>query len=274
MIRFSNLTVGYRRRRPVLRGLDGQFTEGGVHGLLGANGVGKTTLLKTLCGLLVPFRGSVAVADRSAVKRLPSTLGRIFFLPEEFDMPPVSLRRFAACTGPLYPGFSETVFAANCRELEVDVDKRLDSVSMGQRKKACIAFALSCGVDCLMLDEPTNGIDIPGKGTLKRLLAAEADRGTTIIVATHQVADLEKLVDSVTIMDNNGIILSATIRQIEQRLVFGPAEGDDFLYREESIGGPVGVAENRTGIETAVDLSLLFNAVMRNRTRVNEIMNV
>jgi ABC-2 type transport system ATP-binding protein len=88
------------------------------------------------------------------------------------------------------------------------------------------------------------------------------------------VADLEKLVDSVTIMDNNGIILAATTLEIERRLTFGIVDkNDDCLYKEESLMGTVGVTENRTDRETSVDLALLFNAVARNRSRVNEIMN-
>lgn len=274
MIEFSNLTVGYRKRRPVLKGLSGRFATGSVHGLLGANGVGKTTLLKTLCGLLIPQAGNVSVAGKPVAKRLPSTLSGLFFVPEEFDLPGVSLARFVAATAPFYPAFSRETFEVNCREMEVNPSARLDAMSMGQRKKAYIAFALSTGVGCLVLDEPTNGLDIPGKSTLKRLLAAEATRGTTIIISTHQVIDLERLVDSVTIMDNNGIILSATTRDIESRLAFGPVEKDDVcLYKEESLAGLVGVTENRSGVETSVDLTLLFNAVARNRARMDEIMN-
>jgi ABC-2 type transport system ATP-binding protein len=266
--------VGYRPRRPVLKGLDGKFADGNVHGVLGANGVGKTTLLKTLCGLLVPSAGKVSVDGISATRRLPSTLSGMFFVPEEFDLPPVSLARYVGGTAPLYPKFSREAFESNCRELEIDPSSRLDAMSMGQRKKALIAFALSTGVECLLMDEPTNGLDIPGKSTLRRLLAAEAARGTTIIISTHQVADLEKLVDSVTIMDNNGIILAATTLEIERRFAFGIVDkNDDCLYKEESLMGTIGVTENRTDRETSVDLALLFNAVVRNRSRINEIMN-
>jgi ABC-2 type transport system ATP-binding protein len=276
MIEFSNLTVGYRKNRPVLKGLDGAFAKGRVHGLLGANGVGKTTLLKTLCGLLVPSSGTVAVSGKNATRRFPSTLRQLFFVPEEFDLPAVSLRRLTQLSAPLYPSFSQAAFENACNEMEIDPDKRLDAMSMGQRKKACISFALATGVEYLILDEPTNGLDIPGKSTLRRLLAAEAARGTTIIISTHQVADLEKLVDSVTIMDNNGIILTATTREIEDKFAFGPVvpgTTDEILYREESLAGPVGVTENRTGAETSVDLTLLFGAVTRNRAKVDAIMN-
>lgn len=274
MIEFSDLTVGYHRRRPVLRGLDGHFAAGSVHGLLGANGVGKTTLLKTLSGLLVPMKGSALVAGRPAARRAPSILGKMFFVPEEFDLPAVPLSRFVRMTAPFYPAFSQEAFEANCREMDVDPSVALDAMSMGQRKKAYIAFALATGVDYLLLDEPTNGLDIPGKSAFRRMLAAEASRGATIIISTHQVADLERLVDSVTIMDNRGIILSATTAEIERRLSFGPVGKDDeCLYKEESLAGTVGVTENRGDGETSVDLALLFGAVACNRARVDEIMN-
>lgn len=274
MIEFYGLTVGYRKKRPVLKGLAGNFSERSVHGLLGANGVGKTTLLRTVCGLLVPSAGGVTVDGRPSERRLPSMYRDLFFVPEEFDLPPVTLDRYAARTSVFYPRFSAEDFAVNCREMEIDAAVGLDSVSMGQRKKSYIAFALACNTPYLIMDEPTNGLDIPAKSVLKRMLAAQADKGATIIISTHQVADLEKLVDSVTIMDNNGIILSAATRDLEERLVFGPvARETPCLYSEQTISGLMGVSENPGGIETAIDLTLLFNAAVRNRERLTEIMN-
>ncbi len=274
MITFSNLTVGYRRKKPVLKNLNGGFSEHSVHGLLGANGVGKTTMLKAVCGLLVPYAGTVAVDNKSSSLRLPSTLRELFFVPEEFGLPPVTLSAYAKMTSPFYPNFSQEVFLDNCREMDVDASTNLDAMSMGQRKKSYIAFALACRTSYLIMDEPTNGLDIPAKSVLKRLLAAQADAGTTIIISTHQVADLEKLVDSVTIMDNNGIILSAATRDLEEKLYFGPVEKNaDCLYKEEMLTGLMGVAENTAGVETSVDLTLLFNAAVRNRNRLTEIIN-
>lgn len=279
MIEFNNLSVGYRKRRPVLKGLSGGFAEGAVHGLLGANGVGKTTLLKAVCGMLVPFGGSVSIDGQRSQKRLPSMLSEIFFIPEEFIIPPVSVARYAALTSPLYPNFSQEAFTANCREMGIDLFSNYGAMSMGQRKKAYIAFALATGVRYLLMDEPTNGLDIPGKSTLKRLLAAAAAGGMTIVISSHQVADFEKLVDSVTIMDNDGIILSATVGHIARALSFGevpPGHDRDCLYGEETLAGYVGVTEKHSGddgAETSVDLALLFNAAVGNRTRLTEIMN-
>ncbi len=274
MIEFSNLTVGYRKRRPVLKSLNGSFAKHSVHGLLGANGVGKTTMLKAVCGLLVPYAGTVSVDGQLSKRRLPSMLRDLFFVPEEFDLPSVTLSQYVRMTAPLYPNFSAEAFAENCLRMEIDASASLDSVSMGQRKKSYIAFALACNTPYLIMDEPTNGLDIPAKSVLKRLLAAQADSGATIIISTHQVVDLEKLVDSVTIMDNNGIILSATTRDLESKLVFGPvAQEADCLYKEEMLAGLMGVCENTAGAETSVDLTLLFNAAVRNRARLTEIMN-
>ncbi len=274
MIEFTNLTVGYRKRHPVLKKLNGSFAEHSVHGLLGANGVGKTTMLKAVCGLLVPYAGSVLIDGRASQRRLPSMLRELFLVPEEFDLPAVTLSAYAQMTSPFYPRFSREAFLENCRSMEVDASVNLDSMSMGQRKKSYIAFALACNTPYLIMDEPTNGLDIPAKSVLKRLLAAQAAAGTTIIISTHQVADLEKLVDSVTIMDNNGIILSAATRDLEEMLYFGPVAADaDCLYKEEMLAGLMGVAENTAGAETSVDLTLLFNAAVRNRQRLTEIMN-
>ena len=274
MIEFTGLTVGYRRKHPVLKNLNGNFAEHSVHGLLGANGVGKTTMLKAICGLLVPYAGTVSVDGRLSRRRLPSMLRELFLVPEEFDLPSVTLSAYAKMTSPLYPRFSQEAFIENCRAMEIDASVNLNAMSMGQRKKSYIAFALACNTPYLIMDEPTNGLDIPAKSTLKRLLAAQAAAGTTIVISTHQVADLEKLVDSVTIMDNDGIILSAATRDLEERLVFGPVPKDaDCLYKEEMLAGLMGVCENTAGTESSTDLTLLFNAAVRSRERLTEIMN-
>lgn len=275
MIELKNLTFSYRRgSRNVLEEISATLAEGMIHGLLGRNGTGKTTLLKTVCGLLLPQKGSVAVDGENPARRTPSVLGRLMIVPEEFDLPGVPLDTFVRHTAPFYTRFSTELFDMNCRELEVDPRAKCDALSMGQRKRAYLAFALACRTPYLLLDEPVNGLDIPAKAVLRRLLAAAADSGQTIVISTHQVADLQNLIDNVVILDERGIVLNATTAELSRRLRFGVLRaGDEPLYWEESVAGRTGVCENRDASDTDTDLALLFNAATADRDRLVAIMN-
>jgi len=274
MITLQNITVSYRKSSPVLRDVSMVLQDGMIHGILGRNGIGKSTLIKAICGLLIPDKGNIDLNGFDPGLRLPSMLERLFLVPEELDLPGVSIDTLAATTSKLYPSFSREMFDYNCEELNVPVRRKLSSSSMGERKKAYIAFALACDTPYLLLDEPTNGLDIPSKTVFRRLLASYADMGHTILISTHQVADLENLINNVVILDERGVAINASTDEIATRLKFGVLEpGEDPLFSMQSIVGLVGVSENTSGSETPVSLELLFNAVTTNRKKVTAIMN-
>lgn len=274
MIEIQNVAFGYRKKKPLFSDLSLNLDEGHVYGLLGSNGVGKTTLLKLICGLLFPQRGRIEVLGRCPAQRSPSLYRDLFVIPEEFDLPSVRFGTFADTTGVFYPAFSRSMLDDYCREFGIDPDMKLNAVSMGQKKKALIAFALACNVRLLVMDEPTNGLDIPAKAAFRRLVSAFAGEGRTVIISSHQVRDLSMLIDGVVILDAGGILLNTTVERLSERLFFGLLDGcDDPVYCEESLSGNVGVAENRSGKESPVDLELLFNAAVHNRDRVRTIVN-
>lgn len=274
MITLNNLTFAYRHKQPVLSNITLNLSAGHIHGLLGCNGIGKTTLLKIICGIMRPDCGEALVEGRNPIERHPGMLSRMFIVPEEFDLPNISLRRYAAVTAPFYPNFDMAQMLGYCRELNVDADVRLHSLSMGQRKKAYIAFALACNVPMLLLDEPTNGLDIPSKGAFRRLLASYVDDERMVVISTHQVADVEQLIDNIVILDNEGVALNATTADICSRLSFGRvAEDAEVLYRERSVVGDVAVALNDSGEESSLNIELLFNAVTANREAISGLFN-
>jgi len=148
-----------------------EMEKGNIYGLLGLNGAGKTTLMKLLSGLLFPRRGEVRVLGGVPGERKPDTLSRIFVLPEELNMPSITEKEFLLSNSPFYPGFDLSRFGRYLGEFDVPRDKKLNKLSYGQKKKFLLSFGLACGSELLVLDEPTNGLDIPSKGLFRRLVA-------------------------------------------------------------------------------------------------------
>ena len=274
MIKIQNLNFGYSSSRRVLSNISLSLERGHIHGLLGCNGIGKTTLLKLICGIMRPDAGSVTVDGFNPAAHSPEMLRELMIIPEEFDLPKISLERYAKIASPLYPRFDLGQMRGYCQELGVNPEERLHSMSMGQRKKAYIAFALACNVSMLLLDEPTNGLDIPSKSVFRRLLAGYVDDSRMVVISTHQVADVEKLLDSIVILDNMGVALVATTREICSKLKFGRAtEQDRVIYTESTIAGDLSVSINDNYDDTMLNIELLFNATTANRNAIAAIFN-
>lgn len=274
MIKTENLTFGYKSRRPVLNNISLELGQGHIHGLLGCNGIGKTTLLKLICGIMRPDSGVVRVDGIDPMMRKPEMFAEILIVPEEFDLPNLSLERFAAMMKPFYPRFDHGSMRRYAEELKVNTEDKLHSMSMGQRKKAYIAFALACNARMLLMDEPTNGLDIPSKSIFRRLLASYVDEERMVVISTHQVADVESLLDNIVILDTEGVALAATTTEICGKLKFGRAkEGDNILYKEMTIAGEMAVMENCDDEDTQLNIELLFNAVTADRRAINNLFN-
>ena len=274
MIRIESLTFGYTLRRKVLNDISLSLGEGHIHGLLGCNGIGKTTLLKIICGIMRPDNGSVTVDGVDPMRRKPETFSNLIIIPEEFDLPNISLEKYAEITSPFYPRFDIGAMRGYCQELGVNSQESLHTMSMGQRKKAYIAFALACNVKMLLMDEPTNGLDIPSKTIFRRLLAGYVDETRMVVISTHQVADVESLLDSIVILDQQGVALNATTSEICSKLKFGKAEeGDEVIYSERTISGDMAVSLNENGEDTQLSIELLFNATTANRDAIAAIFN-
>ena len=274
MITAKEVSFGYTAGRGVLNNISLTLGEGHIHGLLGCNGIGKTTLLKLICGIMRPDSGEITVDGCDAMSRQPKIFSELMILPEEFDLPNISLERYAKVTSPFYPRFDMGQMRGYCQELGVDVSERLHSMSMGQRKKAYIAFALACNVKMLIMDEPTNGLDIPSKSTFRRLLAGYVDDDRMVLISTHQVADVEQLLDNIVILDGKGVALNATTAEICRRLKFSRATEDDVvLYAERTIAGDMAVMASDGEADTQLNIELLFNAVSANRAAIVKLFN-
>ena len=273
MIEITNLCFGYKKTQ-VFDNISLSFKEGNIYGLLGENGVGKTTLLKLICGLQRPVSGSCSVDGETSFQRLPSMLQRITFLPDEVKLPDnATPQRYVEELKPFYPNFAQATFLHLMQEFEVKPDRKFKEMSFGQQKKSLIAAALSLGTDYVLLDEPTNGLDIPGKAQFRSILSKRVDERSTIIISTHQVKDVENLIDPIVILSNNAVLLDATVQRITDKLYFeyGGEKRDDALYSEMQPGGYMNVIPNQTGEESQINIEALFNAVLRNKSRIHEM---
>ncbi len=276
MVRIRNLHFGYSKRSPLFENLGLALDRGHIYGLLGKNGAGKSTLLKNIVGLAFPQAGTCEVNGRPAAARQPATLEDLFFLPEELHVPALTADQFAAHTAGFYPKFSEIQFHRYLAGLEVPHQVKLPQLSFGQQKKFMIAFALAANTGLLVLDEPTNGLDIPSKVQFRKLMAGALSEERCMIISTHQVRDLDSLIDTVLVIHNREIVLNRALDELAEQLTFataGPADGAGALYAEPSVRGRQVIRPNTGGAYGKVDLELLFNAVAGTNSAVVTYLN-
>lgn len=264
MITIQDLTFWYSKKRPVLNSINMELETGHIYGLLGKNGTGKTTLLKLLCGLASPKSGIVDMDGINPFHRTPPFLQEIFLVPEEISVPSLKPSRFAEIYAPFYPRFDNSQFVDLLVKFEVDVNQNLTKMSLGQRKKALISFAIACNTKYLFLDEPTNGLDIPSKGVFRSLLASVFSEEKTILLSTHQVRDLQSLIDNVIILEGHKIVLNQSLDKVSKTFTFGhslifPASGE-VLFKANTELGQTTMMLNTPGEPGNVDLETLFNA--------------
>lgn len=273
MIEMKELGFGYRRKHAVFSELNLNLKAGHVYGLLGKNGAGKSTLLKLVTGLLFPDRGELTVLGDCPSLRHPSFLSNLFFIPEEFYLPDMSMRTYIGLMAPFYPRFNKEQLEEYMNELEVPMEERFSRMSYGQKKKSLIALGLACNTALLVMDEPTNGLDIPAKSCFRKLISSVAGDNRCMIISTHQVRDLESLIDAIVIIDESHILINATTDQITEKLLFKQVTaGDDVLFEEVSIRGRWGCVPNVGNQESRLDMELFFNAVLQNPDRIGQML--
>jgi ABC-2 type transport system ATP-binding protein len=266
MIEFHAMTFGYGKA-PLFSGLELELGSGSVYGLLGLNGAGKTSLLKLAAGALRPQNGSIRVFGREPGRRSAEHLADTYFVPEDPWLPPLKPSAWVERYGIFRPGFDRARFAALSEELALDSEKLLTKYSYGQRKKFALAAALSSGARVLLLDEPTNGLDIPSKAQLRRVLASAAEPGRVIIVSTHQVRDLEHLIDPIVLVHGGKILFTLKSEELAARLGtvhLTSLEDAAVVYAERDALGWSALVERAAdqGEGAAPDLELVFDAAI------------
>lgn len=278
MITVENLSFLYRKsKRAVLHDFSLSLEKGRVYGLLGKNGAGKSTLLYLMSGLLTPKSGKVVYHDVDVRRRLPITLQDMFLVPEEFDLPPVLLISYIELNSPFYPRFSKEDMVKYLHYFEMDINIDLGALSMGQKKKVFMSFALATNTSLLLMDEPTNGLDIPGKSQFRKFIASGMTDDKTILISTHQVRDIDKVLDHVLIMDNSRVLLNESTMSICDKLFFTESENRELLqsslFSTPSIQGNFLLLPNESGEDSEINLELLFNATLAVPERISALFH-
>jgi len=265
MIQIDNISFGYRRNALLFKDLSLSLNEGHIYGLLGKNGAGKSTLLKNMTGLAFPKKGSCLFNGIDVSTRPVAVLEDIYFLAEELFVPSLSPVQYVSNTAGFYPKFSKSDFYQYLKVFDIDMDAVMDKQSFGQQKKTMIAFGLATNTSMVIMDEPTNGLDIPSKVQFRKLIASVLTENRCIMISTHQVRDLDSLIDTLLVLHEREIVVNQLMDDVAEKLTFGTyadTEGLPVLYEEESMRGKNAILRNTTGKYSKVDLELLFNAVV------------
>lgn len=273
-----SFSYGWLKQKPVFTDFSLDLEHGKVYGLLGLNGAGKSTLIYLMAGLLTPKTGKVTMCGACVRDRRPSTLSDVYVVPEEFELPRMSLREFATLNGALYPRFSYDDMLHNLEIFDIDPGtKSLTSLSMGQKKKVLMSFAFATHTGLILMDEPTNGLDIPGKSQFRRLVASQMTDDRTIVISTHQVRDIDRCIDHVVIIDHSRVLLDTSVASITAKLRFvengTAADADRALFSQPSVMGYSLVLHNTGNEETELNLETLFNAALSDSDRITAIFN-
>lgn len=274
MIEIKDLAFSYGKT-PILKSITTTLEEGRIYGLLGENGVGKTTLLTLLCGLKKVCSGSITTDGENPFDRTPTLLQNQFYLPDEVLPVAMKAECFAKERGAFWPDYDHSKFLEIMKEFENDPAKKMNQMSAGQLKKTYISLALACGCKYIFMDEPTNGLDIPSKAQFRGAIMKYTSEASTIVISTHQVRDLENIIDPIMILDRQDVLLNATVEEITGRLYFdyGTQLHPESLYSEQLPGGFIQVRPNTTGEDSKINVEALFNAVHKNKKLIKGMFN-
>ncbi len=262
MIKIENLGFSYGDN-VVLKNITMTLEEGRIYGLLGENGVGKTSLLTLLCGLKQPKAGEITIDGHTPYKREPSFLSDQYYLSDEVSAINMRAEEYAKSYGKFWDKFDMGKFLEIMEVFENDASQKMNRMSFGQLKKTYISFALACNCRYIFMDEPTNGLDIPSKAQFRKAVTKYTSEDSTLLISTHQVRDLENIIDPIIILDRQDVLLNASIREIAEKLTFDYSNerNPNALYSEMTPGGCVQVYPNTGSEESKVNIEALFNTV-------------
>ncbi|MBC3757907.1 ABC transporter ATP-binding protein [Hyunsoonleella sp. SJ7] len=265
MISIQNLSYSYSKKSSLFKDLNFNQEAGNIVGLLGKNGAGKSTLLNVMSGLLDLKKAKVSINEHIPFKREPDFLNDVFLVTETPFYPSLSIKSYVKVYGKLYKNFDQEKMSKILDDFELDETQKLHKLSHGQQKKFTIAFALATNCKLLLLDEPTNGLDIHSKSVFRKVLISSVDENQLVVISTHQVRDIEAVIDKIVIMDKGDIIfekeVTAIVEKIQFKRVASLAEKEVF-YSEKSVGGHDTIMPVNDEEETPIDIELLFKAVL------------
>ena len=263
MIEIDHLTYAYRRGFTAINDATASIAPG-IHLLLGENGAGKTTLLRLIAGLLFPTVGTVRVNDSLTTDRRPSTLKKVFMLPDAIEIPAQTIREFAGMHSRFYPTFSQESFDQNLQDFHLTGHEVFTQLSLGLRHKSLLAYVIALGVDVLLLDEPANGLDIDSKKALRNMLARCTSPEQTVIISTHTVSDLRELYDGLIVLSRGKLLIARPTWEIAERIscVSSPIPPTEAIFTEQGPGVFLSIVPNQGQEDSDLNYALLYSALM------------
>lgn len=277
MVSLQHLHFSYNKAVPILRDVNLELSPGRIYGLLGKNGAGKSSLMYNICGLLFPASGSCTVLGHTPSRREPAFLQQVCLLPEDFELPDMQINNYLRLYAPFYPAFSRASFEEYLKAFGMEGNEHLRALSHGQQKKVLISFALATNARLILMDEPTNGLDIPSKRQFRKVIAGSLQEGQCIIISTHQVKDLDSLIDEVLILEDHRVILQQPVSSITEKLSFRQVmsleETEAPIYSEGGLKGYAVVAVNRRAEQSRMDMEMFFNAVIAEKEKILPLFN-
>lgn len=271
MVSINNLQFSYSKKKTILDQLHLDLEGGKIVGVLGKNGAGKSTFFKLMSGLLQPNVGEMNILGEKPFSRNPSFLSKLFFVPEEFELPPIPVRTFITSTTKFYPRFDYHLVYELLEKFDLDDSINLKGLSYGQKKKVIIAFALATKAELILMDEPTNGLDIPSKDIFRKIMAGHFEEDQLIMISTHQVRDIDTVIDHLLVIDKGGVIYNESIFELTQKYDFLKVQQlkvAETLYAEPILGGYKTIAPKQEQEDTQVDLELFFNALINDYKKI------
>jgi len=276
MINLKNLHFSYSKKKELFTDLNLELRPGKVYGLLGRNGTGKSSLLKVIMGAVFAKKGVSTVDGVDSSERDPDILGNMFFLSENYETPPLSIDNYVKANAPLYPRFSEVKFDELLHNFEIDRSANLEQLSYGQRKKVIISFGVATNAKYLLLDEPTNGLDIPSKSQFRKALLSGFQEDQIVIISTHQIRDLNQLIECIIVIEDGTIIFKEDVFDLEEKLLFTKSLSEqqegDVIYSEMVPGGYIHILPNPDNVPSEVELEVLFNALIQNKSSFSKFL--
>ena len=277
MVKINELTFAYKKHKDLFKQLDLEIGYGKIHGLLGKNGAGKTTLLKLIAGLQYPQNGTISIDQLSSVGRNPNYLSKYFFIAEELYLPSTTIEYYVKVYAPFYKDFDHTAFKNYLENFNIPQENKLNKMSYGQKKKFLLSFGLATNSKILFMDEPTNGLDIPSKSTFRKLIAENITENRAFIISTHQIKDIEGMIDTVIVLEDGKIMFNKTMEDIYKHLSFKTLNttdnSQDILFEQDNIINKKVITKNTTAEDTPIDIELLFNAVISENQKITEQFN-
>ncbi|MGK7395066.1 MAG: ATP-binding cassette domain-containing protein [Candidatus Cyclobacteriaceae bacterium M3_2C_046] len=276
MINIRDLNFNYSNQQNLFHHLQLDLKPGSITGLLGKNGAGKTTLLKLLIGLLHPQQGNIEAMGLKPQLRQPDFLEQTYFVPEEFYLSSLSVKDYIRAYRGFYPNFDLQLMDRILEDFRLSPTAGIHKMSYGQRKKFLISFALATRCRFLVLDEPTNGLDIPSKSIFRKVVAGALDENQLVVISTHQVKDVENLLDQIIILDEGEVIFQEETLHIADTYQFGYAtslENGSIMFSEPAPGGYKVIKPAQKMMETEIDIELLFNAVTSGKLKLKKHEN-